>query len=230
MPKDTPSEFRRIGPRRWFSNPGVLLLDLALAAVMGGCTASRLPDYPTMSVTEYGPHKTADGVTVAIHPITSATEARKYFGTNLLDSHILPVLVVVENQHPRDSFIIRKERIGLAGPQEAPDRGAVGSSAGRTAVGATAGVAIIAAPIAAPALLLTFVAMESSAAEIRRNFATKELHQETIPTGMTKRGFVYLQPPPDTEREGRGVIHVELWEPVSKTPRSFDFDIRLLGE
>jgi hypothetical protein len=208
----------------------MLLLGLALAVAMGGCTASRLPDYPTMPVAEYGPHKTADGVTVAIHPITSATEARKYFGMNPLKSNILPVLVVVENKHAQDNYIIRKERIGLAGPQEAPDRGAVGSSGGANAVGVAAGVAIVAAPIAAPALLVTFAAMKSQADEIKRNFATKELQQETIAPGTTKGGFVYLQLPPGTERGGRGVMHVELWEPVSKTPRSFDFDIRLTGE
>jgi len=218
----------RSGLEIW--RPAMLVLGLTLPVVMVGCTASRLPDYPTMSVTEYGPHKTADGVTVAIHPITSGTEASKYFGRNLLDRHILPVLVVVENKHAQDNFIIRKERIGLAGPQAAPDRGAVGSSTGATAVGAAAGVTIIAAPIAAPAVAVIFAAMKSQANEIERNFATKELQQETIPPGMTKSGFVYLQLPPDTEREGRGVIHVELWEPVSKTPRSFDFDIRLKGE
>jgi len=159
----------RPGLKMW--RPPMLPLGLTLTVVMGGCTASRLPDYPTMSVTEYGPHKTADGVTVAIHPVTSATEARKYFGTNLLDSHILPALVVVENQNAQDSYIIRKERIGLVGPEEALDRGKVDRSGGRTAVGVAAGVTIVAAPIEGSDEFAELVESEFKVSEDCNSFA-----------------------------------------------------------
>jgi hypothetical protein len=200
----------------------------ALFNVLVGCSATRLPDYSPLSAHQYTHKNTQHGLTVAIHPMTQESEIEQYFGTHLLAHDILPVLVVVENQNVDVSFILRKQEIQLLSEiSQSPDAtkrsGTVDTSGTAEPVGIAAATAIIVAPPLAIPLLLAVAGMESHAAEVRRNFAMKELQQITVSPGDTKSGFVYFQLPNPASSPDRWRFQIQALDLKSKMPLTFTY-------
>lgn len=202
-----------------------------LLGILCGCSASRLPDYPIKPVTEYGLSKSEGGVTVAVHPMTDPKECENYFGMNLLKSDLLAVLVAVENKSADASYIIQKDSIRIVDAREALEgRSAVGNPDAANAVGGAVGVSILVSPLTALVLIPIAVNMTSNAAETRRNFAAKELHQETISPGVTKRGFAYFQLPKDRPDPMKTRLRLELLDPMASKTLTLDYDLEIGGK
>jgi hypothetical protein len=193
---------------------------------MLGCSAQRLPDYPTLPLSEYGQMKTQDGVTVAVHPMTDSQETEKYFGMNLLKHDTLVVLVAVENHSPTVNFIIQKDRISL---KETLSGGSnkIGQNTSESALAAVTGGAILVCPVAALVTIPFMVQAATNTAEIKRNFAAKELHQETISPGNAKNGFVYFRLPPERSAQMQKTLSISLWDPIGKRSNIFEYQIEI---
>jgi hypothetical protein len=199
---------------------------LFAAVFMLGCSAERLPDYPMRPLSEYGQTKSQDGVTIAVHPMTDSQETKKYFGMDLLHNDILAVFIAVENGNSTASYIVQKNRISL-------NEGTTGKSSkvGDNATANVEGSVIVGAILVfPPAALVTmpFMAKEvSNSAEIKRNFASKELHQETISPDKIKSGFVYFLLPHDRPAQTQKILNIGMWNPIAKSSKTFEYQIEI---
>jgi hypothetical protein len=187
-----------------------------------GCSATRLPDYSPLPAQQYTHRHTQNGLTVAIHPMTQNTEIEQYFGTDLLVHDILPLFVIVENRNAELSFILRKEEIKMLREDsqrfDTPERSkSIGSANAAEAVGLAGGV-LLSLP-----LLLISVGMESHAAEVRRNFAMKELQQATVAPTESKSGFVYVQLPKPANGPDRWRVQIQVVDPKNKATVTYSY-------
>lgn len=193
---------------------------IIILCFIAGCSATRLPDYSPLSAHQYTHRNTQNGLIVAIHPMTETSEIEHYFGTNLLANDILPVLVVVENRNADVSFILRKQEIQLLNEgSESHDASKRSEAVGNDDAAMVVGVAA-AALISIP-LILVSVGMESHNAEVRRNFAMKELQQTVVSPGDTKSGFVYFKLPKPTNSPDRWRFQIKAVDLKSKMPLTF---------
>jgi len=210
--------------RNW---PTILMLGV-LVGFLAGCTAARLPEYPSKTINDYGEHKSNGGLTVSVHPMTDPQETKQYFGTNLLHSDVLAVLIVVENHNPSASYIVLRDHICLVDAgKEGHGRTRVGNNDAAIVARLVAMAAGFAVPGGGIALMPVVFSLESDAAEVRRNFAAKEWHQETISPGECKRGFAYFQLPKDHPWPMDVLLRIGLSDPIAGTTSTFDYAIHI---
>src|SRR5207244_4130869 len=91
------------------------------------------------------------------------------------------------------SFIIQRDGIRLLNEGGTAGPGGRSRSVGSDEAGSAVGLA--GAILASPAIMFVGVGMESKAAEIRRNFAMKELQPTMVVPEDVKFGFVYFRLP-----------------------------------
>lgn len=167
----------------------LLIAPLALLA------AADYPDYPAGRCSAYPHSVRRNGLTICVHPVESAAEQRKYFGTRLDRKGFLPLLVVMENDTPGESFLFRSDSLALRAP-EAPANasqaivvsGALVSGAA-SATGTVLGLGSMGTPIPLTPLGLDGI---SNATGIRRNLLRKQLQSQTLSPGERVSGFLYL--------------------------------------
>ena len=187
---------------------------ILISFCMFACSAKRLPDYTPQPINHYN-HNTQNGLTVAIYPMTQKTEIKEYFGTDISEYGILPVFVLAQNQNSEKNFIIQKKEIELLDVEKAQNTSEnVGDRSGESEAIGVAGAVLL-----SPALIIIDVMLESQAAEIKRNFRTKEFQQAVISPGSTTSGFVYFQLPKTYENQNQRQfqIQVKAMEIKSKT-------------
>ena len=92
-----------------------LVCCLAFVFALSGCATKVIPAYQAKSVSAYSLKDTKDGLSIAVHAITDEKESDKYFGTNLIDSGILAVLVKAENAVGSSSKTLSPKTLVLNG-------------------------------------------------------------------------------------------------------------------
>lgn len=215
----------RLLPINLFSVFPIPLMFLSTLSMIGlqGCTTLELPDYQAKSIDHYSASLSKNGLSVAIHPLTDVEENKKYFGVDLLNKGILPVLVMAKNQSP-SSFILKKERFSLGSKNPVSDstndRKRLGSEASGEAL-SLAGAMLISLP-----LMFIGGKMESDATVVKQNFLVKELHMETISPGKSTQGFVYFRLPKGTAPQKLWKIHLEAVNLQSKEITDFNLSFK----
>jgi hypothetical protein len=197
---------------------------LALAAFgLTGCATLQLPDFPERSV-EQQPHKASQGgLAVGAHPITEVSEAKKYFGVDLLAADILAVAVTVENHSTDSGFTLEKERFrlgsGAAGAGRSDKK--LGDETGALALGITS------VTLLSPILMPISAKLGSDARIIRHNFVTKELQATTVNPGRAVHGFLYFQLADQTASGSDPILHLEALELKTRQYKSLEIPLHL---
>jgi hypothetical protein len=178
-----------------------------------------LPPYEAQSIDNYKNIQVKDGLVVAMHPIIDAQESERYFGTDLLSSHILAVLLLSENRAPSSSFILSKEHISLGAglPEVQQARDKVRSEAAGEAVAWTGAVLI------SPLMMGIAMKLLSDATVINHNFKAREFQTKTLSPGQRAEGFLYFQLPEKKKLPGQWVIHIKAIEAINKGTKDFTF-------
>ncbi len=92
--------------RKGMKLKSALVCSLAFVFALSGCATKVIPAYQAKSVSTYRTSDTKDGLTISIHPISDDKESDKYFGTNLIESGVLAVLVVARNADTGSSKVL----------------------------------------------------------------------------------------------------------------------------
>jgi hypothetical protein len=190
-------------PRQSYS-PSLTSLALAAAVSLAtiGCSSHlQLAKRDLSPVTAYRHVQTTNGLTVAIDPITNASEVVTLFGADLLSKDLIPVQVVATNEHPSMSYVISAEQFKLI-------NGKYESKSGRKVEGASTGGAEAAGwTVAVLGLGPTLIAMPFIAASVDRsliinqNLRHEQLLQHTLSLGGSTHGYIYFALPKDKKRE-----------------------------
>lgn len=158
---------------------------ITVLLLANGCVYT-FPDYPVQAAANYRNHLEQDGVIVGVHPLTSASEQKKYFDTNLNSRNILPVFVVIENHNPQTSILVSKEDIGLYDGSNYATEDMLASGKVGKAIAVT-GLLLISSPI-----MVIGGAIVTDADNIKHNFKIKELTRQMLSTHQTTSGFMYF--------------------------------------
>jgi hypothetical protein len=177
---------------------------IAAWLLTSGCVTA-FPDYPVQPAAHYAHHCEEDAVTLAVQAVTSASEQRKYFDTNLTRRHILPVFVVIENHNPETSVLVSKEDIGLHGGSSGASEEMLSSGGVGTGI-QIVGLALLSIPIN-----VIGGAIVADAENIKHNFRVKELTHQTVSPHEATAGFVYFALPGEsTPSDARMSVRVRL--------------------
>jgi hypothetical protein len=202
----------------------VLGWKLSLIIVLNGCGTMKLPKYEPQPVEQYQYSKKKNGLAIAIYPMTNREETKKYFGTDLLSSNVLAVLVVADNRSSSSSFILSKDKLSLYGidfkADSAVSHNDVTDPSAGTAIN-TAGAVFVSAP-----LLIIGAQMFSNSAAIKHNFRVKEMQSQTISPKEKTHGFAYFQLPEENRLPDQLIVHLEVIEIASKEMISFDIPFK----
>jgi hypothetical protein len=187
--------------------------------VLSGCATKKLPEHEMPPLTYYPYSQEKDGLAVAVQPVMSPQESKKYFGTDLLSAGILAVFVTAENRNSPSSFLVSREKFSLRF-QQTEASGVSRRDQLRSEVPGQV-VMITGAALSLP-LLFVGTKLISDANVVKNNFAVKELQAKTLSSGEKIHGFVYFQLPQGQAAAGR-TLHVEIQELTTKQVNSFDF-------
>jgi hypothetical protein len=158
----------------------------AFALAASGC-ATRLTEVKAKSPQSCPFHQSKDGLSFGLEPITDKETLTGWFGKDITTEGLLPLLVVVENHNPSNSFLISKERILLTD-----------ATADRTATSTRGALAVEppGASVAAASLLVgpfAFLGPVTDAQVRQHNLAEREFATRTISPNEHANGFVYYQ-------------------------------------
>lgn len=194
---------------------------LCFAIGMSGCATMSLPEYEPAPPSEFRARASVESLDVAAYAMESEQEVTTYFGANLPNEGVLPVLVVVSNHGPK-SFLLRRDDVLLqAGPAVA---GAASTAQSGVDSGGT-GVAVAGAVLMSPILQFTGFKMMSDAQVIARNMAAKELQATTVSPGKTVHGFVYFGMTRSVWEQSAWTVRVRLRELGSDTVLNVDIQL-----
>lgn len=221
MKKFRKRDDKMIHKSKTYHNHKIIVWTVLSIFIMNGCSTMHLPDYQSQPFSQYQHSQVKDGLAVAIHPLTTKEENKKYFGTDLLSANILAVLVVAKNRSSSSSFILLKDRfsmgIGQSEKNSVSGRNKISSETGGQVM-AIAGATLISFP-----LLFIGAKMISDASVIKHNFAVKELQKKTISPGETVEGFVYFPLPEKEDIPGQLAFHLKAQDLKSKGIKKFDY-------
>ncbi len=194
--------------------------------VLCGCETVKFTDYHQDAINNLNKQKIKDGLSIAILALTDNDKVISYFGTDLLSSGILPVLIVAENNNESSSFIIHKERITFsnisAKDNQDIDKDTEYSAGQEVAtVGAAAGIM----PVVLP-LFFIGASMVNNSNEIMHNMMDKEIRTETLSPREKISGFVYFPIPKEKKEQNKQYIMIDVLKYQSKETEKFIFPIK----
>jgi len=204
----------------------VLVLLLFSMLLTNGCATLYLQEYKTKKIEEYRYLQAKDGLTVAIYPLTNKEENETFFGIDIANTNILPILVIAENRNASSSFILSKDRcsikvgavptVRVAGREQAVSDGE-GQAILLTSVGAIGGLLPFSGAVLGASKII------SDASIIQHSFTVNELQTHTLSPGKVAHGFVYFKLPEENNVSGQWNFHLEAIDLRDKTIRQFDF-------
>lgn len=197
---------------------GILCLLLGVLFLVSSCSAPKLPVYPDRQLDHYQHVLTRNGLQIIVDPMFDSQENKTYFGTDLSQEDILPIFIMVKNLSAKESYVIFSDKISL----NISNR----MNANENFEGAdhSAGTAL------AQVFLLPGLSLVSGAAEVKRNFKSKEFQTQTLSAGEQCSGFVYFRL---SEKIGEMVspfIRIEIMSIQDKRNQTFQIPITWKGE
>jgi hypothetical protein len=184
--------------------------------------AANFPEYPAKAAREYPGAQTIAGVTVGIEPLSDPAAQKHYFKEDFGKSNFLPVFVVVEDASSSDSFILKRDDIGVYAEEEKMSKSGQAAS-GRSKTGEN--IALVSGIALSPAGMYVAGYLRAKAADIRQNVIKKELRSSTLSPGQKDQGFVYLPLPADPEKRKNLRMRVRVMKVGSDESIDFEFPI-----
>ncbi len=163
----------------------------ALSFIASRAYAGGYPEYPVELVGSYQASKSKNGLAVAALPLDDKVEQQRYFSLEFRPKGFLPVFIVLSNESPERSYIVKTDDITIAtGDEEPSSKGDSGIVSGRS----KAGEGLLIASGIALSLAGSLVAahMMVKAAAVKQNIIKKELRSLTLSPGQTAHGFLYV--------------------------------------
>ncbi|MES9942464.1 MAG: hypothetical protein ABW104_06905 [Candidatus Thiodiazotropha sp. 6PLUC2] len=204
-------------------------LCLVLCFLIAGCSsAPRLPPFPVKQAESYQHFLVAESLQISVEPLFDSQQNITYFGTNLIEEKILPVFVLVNNLHAKESLVIFNDKIFLRGL----DNNHVNANDKLKAADMKQAMNLSesSAGIGSVPLMLAALSQISQSAEIRRNFKSKALQTNTLSAGEQCQGFVYFRLPEIITHDANPTISIEVLNLQEETSRTYQVPIKLKGE
>ncbi len=209
------------------------LLPTTFLVLAAACGTMKVTPLATNEASSYAQHEEKNGLVVGVQPMTGKKEIEDVFRVNLLRHGLLPILLVVQNQSPSDSFIVPKEQItvlsdatGTTNATQTADVASGAKSAGE-ATGFAAGAMILASPVLAAPLMIASAKLGSDATVAQYNLADKEFYTHTLGPGEKAQGFLYFQFPKASPPSGNYHILINAKNPGNGKTTAFDFPVNL---
>ena len=220
----------------WFQRQPSYLVALTLLNTAGCGTILRLPAIPNRPASDYQLSQESAGLIAAVDPMVDSKRVADFFGLDLLSVGLLPVLVVVENHHEQDVFVVKRALVSVAlESSEAASAGFVLTKGRSTqlagATGALASVLFTPLIIGLPTAIVLSHFTEVEAVKLRLikdNVERKELLERTVYPGEAHRGFVYFNF--DKQAPLNGLVAVKVSVERLRTRENVTFDFYLDAE
>jgi hypothetical protein len=159
-----------------------LLLAIQPLVVKSLADASDSPEYPVRPALEYAKKAIRPGLVVALEPLENIEQQKRYFNASLSSRGILPVLIVIQNTSPTETYFFDKSGIGLA-----------------EAVGATGEHSLKAANVLNSGGLVDITLIRIGA--LRIAMSKREVRSRTLTPSSSVSGFFYVPVPADAPRK-----------------------------
>lgn len=179
---------------------GMVLLSLLLGV---GCGTPHVEfsKRAIQPINTYQHRETVDGFTIAIDPITNATEVASLFGVNLHKADLLPVLVVATNENTALSYLISSDLFqltngkwhGTSGESSKPRSTGTEEALGWTVAVMGIGPTLIAAPFLGHEVEKKY--------QINQHFRSVELLRKALSPGASTSGYIYFKVPNAADRK-----------------------------
>jgi hypothetical protein len=183
---------------------GRFKLLVLVGSLCAGCATTRLaPEIPVGQVEEYAHYQEKGGLAVAMESLSDSAELREYFGDDLLEKDLLPILVVAQNKSSEETYLISAEGVSIdSGPDQGGDTNASEKVASSVEARDAAyekdygGIrAAIVSPILLPVAFVDWGPSEHSKS-VQHNIVSKALGRKSLSPGQSHAGCVYLRLPP----------------------------------
>lgn len=209
----------------WKNNGFTLwLFSLNILLVLCACAPIKIPPYPIDRVETLGQSMTRQDVTVSLHVLNDPEEIELYFGTDLLEQGLVPVLVRIENNHPQESVVLLKNQVRLKSGGQ-PDQDNVADALGT--VNRQGSAEMIAGGVVCLPLSILGVHFFADSTAIRVNLLKKELKEQTLPPGSSDSGFLYFQVNVDLETQGIKEVSLKCLQIGTQKELEFVFQVNL---
>lgn len=215
-----------------------------IAFLCTGCQPPRLPELSLNALSTRMQFEDKDRFRVSIEPYTKKSQLQEYFGIDLLEYAILPVLVVIENHGDKDVLVQSSDfsitTVSMLHNTTVTKTGTVAEpidverkSVETTAKGGALGVVLVANLAIPAAVLVVFPAglildrYNRKRVEVAANLNRKALLDKVVYQGEKHYGFIYLK------LEGQLATPIEFpleakFRPLGKSQLfSFQFSIRV---
>jgi len=167
-----------------------------------GCAKYSLPDIKVTSTELYNTHKEMEGLSMAIDPYIDKEKMDKFFGMNLTDKGIIPVMIIIEN-HSKSSYLVEKNAFSIAALDGsfAKDKSLTSERQSMTRTARATSALMLAAPFAPFGGVAVIVGLpiasyfDNKEQEIHRQIGNNEISDKTLFPTESMHGFVYLQGP-----------------------------------
>ena len=221
---------------------------VGFSLVMLGCSHTLAPNVAVKPTSQYQLCQEREGLKVAVDPFFEEERIKTFFGTDLISHGVLPVLVVIENNHPNSGFLFDKRNFSIVMKGEDSD-----SQRGTDDIihkyqklldfekypGLFIGMGAIAIvnpimlpPIVTPIMLTPVVVLgfydtkkESDNAKINQNLMRKAFLDKTIFPGGSHSGFLYFQLKDQEVAKKVVAILIKVKNTISNEEQSFVFQI-----
>jgi len=199
--------------------------------LLTGCATMHLPDYVHSDPNGYQYHAFRNHIVVGASPFVDKKECKKYFGTDLMKTSVVPIALSVWNQHPHNSYLLLKDNIIISN-----QRMDVHSSVkqvrshqhrgGESTMKAGA-VGLLVAPVVGAAVILAGGKMISDAEVIQHNLEVKEICNKTLSPDSETGGFVYFRIPETQALGDKLYLKVDLVDVQNDDTVTFNFEMEI---
>ena len=179
--------------------PKLILFFVAILPLFwaeAGHASHHFPDYPVRPASEYPNKAVAGSITVAAEAVEDPAQQKTYFNTHFNSRGYLPVLLVIQNGSPTDTYLFDRSAVGLADPGELTGKGAHKTES-LLSSGGTIDLSLTG---------------KDDVTNVRENLMKKEVRSKTLSPGSSVSGFIYVPVPRDAPRSK---IHLQV--PVTNT-------------
>ena len=226
-------------------SPFLIIFFTATLSMCVACVQpARLPQPDPSQSRESLQFSEVDGVRVAIQPYTSRDALEKYFGVDLLEISVVPIMVFIENSSDRAILIeAGKFRIvpdvhgentsvqtgnQMAKPFEVSRTTSTRDTGLVTSAGALTGIPIVVAPIVFMAPFLDY--SNRKMVEVSSNIGRQAITDTTLYKHEKHHGFIYLRISDDMAATQDLALSIPLGTVDLKSSSSLRLPLRLPKE
>jgi hypothetical protein len=176
---------------------GILLLGFVLS--FSSCTTEKIADYQPTGAAPSEQTVREAGVVIAVDPFSQPGRTEQYFDLNAVANGIAIIHVRINNETTDQTFLVQKKHFQLV-PTSADatvveeSTNLASSKAGQNMLTTATVLYGVGSEVIGVGFLLAGAATLSHSSEVQRNFAEKELPDQTLSPGQSMDGFVYFSP------------------------------------